>query len=456
MTLAELMALLAIKATRMKAILAQDSCTDEEKEEKRTLLTECEGLKTDIEERKAQDQMITDLDISLVVPPAGKQPGTEGRAPVIIEAEPPVYETYGDQLIDIIIVGKNGANAGEARERLAKAETRMIAEKTLDLGLKLDLEKEARAAGTPGQSVGIAADGGGFVQTDFAVEMVQKGYNNSALLPKTQKRKMSGNSNSIEIYGIDEDSRADGSRNGGVVVYTKAELEQYTSSKAKFKGFELKVNKLTGLLFLSDEIMEDAAFLQGEVTSLFNSEFEFKTQNLLWDGSGAGEPLGIRSAACKVDINKETSQPAKTIVAANIDNMIARSNGGNAQFFGNRDIYPQLAQLYRKIGTNSITPLYKPTGLNTGILNGVPLTFIEQAATLGTAGDLMLCDFSTYVTATKGKMKKAESIHLKFDYGQKAIRFTLRFDGQPRWRSALTPYKGSNTISPFIGIKVRA
>lgn len=442
------------KMARFTELRGKDTLTDDEKAEKTQLFERCKELNTEIEQEKEEQRLLADLDDSFVEPPAGSQPGQGSRAQVV--QEPPTYRNLGAQLQDIIAAGTPGhAEARKARERLSKAEKQMTEARTMDVVLKEDLIKEARAAGD-GQIVGVSSEGGGFVQTDFATDMIMKGFNNSAILPKTQRRTLTGNSNSIEIYGIDEDSRASGSRNGGVVVYTKSELEQYTESKAKFKGFEVKVNKLTGLLFLSDEIMEDAGFLEGEVSDLFSAEFDFKIQDLLLNGSGAGEPLGIMNANCLVSITKETDQVEDTIVQENIDKMIARIAGGKAEFYGNRDIYPQLASMYRTVDSNNVTPMYKATGLNSGLLNGVPTTFIEQAPTLGDAGDLMLCDWSQYVTATKGGFKKAESMHFKFDYGQKAIRFTLRFDGQPRWRSALTPYKGSATTSPFIRIAARA
>lgn len=446
MTLEEMRAALAQKALRLKELVGKDALTDEEKTEKRTLFTDCTGLKTDIEEAEEELRLLDDLDGSIVTPPPGKQPGhTRGQ----VISEPPIYRTFGEQLKDIVKVGNPSASGRrDARERLRKAEKRMVEDKTMDTGLA----REIRAAGD-GQVTNVASEGGHFVQTDFATEIIDRGFNNSAVLPKTQKRKLSGNSNSVEIYGIDETSRASGSRHGGVTVYTKAELEQYKESKAKFNGFEIKVNKLTGLLFLSEEVLEDASFLEGEVTDLFEKEFAFKTQDLLIRGSGVGEPLGVKNADCLVTVAKETSQGADSIVSANISKMKARVSG-NAEFFGNRDIIPQLDTLTIGEGA-SARALFKQTDANSGILSGIPITFIEQCDTVGDLGDLILADWGGYITVTKGGLKKAESMHLKFDYGQKAIRWTMRFDGQPRWRSALTPYKGSATISPFIVLAAR-
>ena len=87
---------------------------------------------------------------------------------------------------------------------------------------------------------------------------------------------------------------------------------------------------------------------------------------------------------------------------------------------------------------------------------GKPVIHIEYAATLGTMGDIMLADLSQYLGIDKGGIQSASSIHVKFLYDESVFRFVYRFDGQPMWNSALTPYKGTDTLSPFVVLKVRA
>jgi HK97 family phage major capsid protein len=447
--LAELRALMS-KLTELRKL---ETLTDEQKEERKLLVTQITDLNEEVRELKAEEDLLNTLDTSLVDPPEANE--GEQRSKIEV-GDKPVYRTFGEQLMDIIAVDNHKSSMTEKREahkRLEESTKRMTARKEVDTFLRDNMEKESRAAGS-GQIEGVFSDGGAFVQTDYATDIIEKGFNNSVILPKTQKRTLSGNSNSIEIYGIDETSRAAGSRNGGVVVYTKSELEQYTESKAKFNSIELKVNKLTGLLYLSDEIMEDASFLEGEVSDLFMKEFAFKTQDLIWRGNGAGEPLGILNAAALVTQAKVSGQAADTIVAANISAMKVRASG-NAEWYANRDTIPQLDALFKTTGDNS-SKIFTQTSINTGLLDGIPITFLEQCDTLGDKGDISLVDFGSYITATKGGVKKAESMHLKFDYGQKAIRWTLRFDGQPRWKSALTPFKGTNTISPYVTLAARA
>jgi HK97 family phage major capsid protein len=86
-------------------------------------------------------------------------------------------------------------------------------------------------------------------------------------------------------------------------------------------------------------------------------------------------------------------------------------------------------------------------------LFGRPVIPIEQCQSVGTVGDILLCDFTNgYVLARKGQLKTDVSIHVEFLTDQLAFRFILRIDGQPILRTPITPAHGSNTLSHFVGL----
>ncbi len=87
---------------------------------------------------------------------------------------------------------------------------------------------------------------------------------------------------------------------------------------------------------------------------------------------------------------------------------------------------------------------------------GRPVIPLEYCATLGTVGDIMLADWSQYAVIDKGAIQSASSMHVQFTTDEMAFRFTYRIDGQPTWDSALTPFKGSDTQSPFIKLATRS
>ena len=115
--------------------------------------------------------------------------------------------------------------------------------------------------------------------------------------------------------------------------------------------------------------------------------------------------------------------------------------------------------MFRVVGVGGLPAYMPPGGLSAspyGTLKGRPVIPIEQCAALGTAGDIILADFSQYVTCTKGGIQTASSIHLNFKYDETTFRWVYRADGQPTWNAPLTPYKDTGeTQSPFVVLAAR-
>ena len=90
-------------------------------------------------------------------------------------------------------------------------------------------------------------------------------------------------------------------------------------------------------------------------------------------------------------------------------------------------------------------------------LFGRPVIPIEQCATLGTVGDIVLADLNEYILATIGDLQTDISIHVRFDYDESVFRFVYRVDGQPAMAAPIAPYKGAaNTQSAFVALAARA
>ena len=64
-------------------------------------------------------------------------------------------------------------------------------------------------------------------------------------------------------------------------------------------------------------------------------------------------------------------------------------------------------------------------------------------------------DLSEYLVIDR-MIQGVSSIHVAFLTDEVAFRFTYRCDGQPSWKSDLTPFKGSNTVSTFVALAERA
>jgi len=308
----------------------------------------------------------------------------------------------------------------------------------------------------------VPSDGGFLVQQDFSTQLLEGIYETGILAPMCNRIQISSGANGIKLPAVDETSRANGSRWGGVRSYWVAEADENTASKPKFRALELDLKKIVGLCYATDELLQDGTALETFIRQAFQDEIGFALDDAIINGSGAGQPLGVLNSGCLVSVSKETGQIAKTIVAENVINMYSRMparNRRNAVWLINQDIEPQLFTMSIAVGTGGV-PVYMPAGGASGApyasLFNRPVIPIEQAATLGTKGDIILADLTQYLLADKGAIQSAMSIHVRFVYDESVFRFVYRVDGQPSWAAPLTPFKGSNTLSPFVTLDTRA
>ncbi len=321
-------------------------------------------------------------------------------------------------------------------------------------GGKVDERLSTRAAS--GLNETTPSDGGFLVQQDFVTELLKRTYETGILASKVKKIPISTNANGMKINAIDEDSRANGSRWGGVQTYWEGEADELTASKPKFRQMELSLKKLTGLCYATDELLQDAAALEAVIRQAFAEEFGFKIDDAILSGSGEGEPLGILNSGAIVTVAKETSQ-TDTITVENLIKMWNRlwsRSRANAVWYINQELEPYLYTL--KIGDK---PVYIPAGGLSekpyGTLFGRPVVPIEQCSAAGEVGDIILADIGQYLLIDKGGIKSASSIHVRFLYDENVFRFIYRVDGKPIWTKPLTPYKGSATVSPFVTLAKR-
>ena len=105
-------------------------------------------------------------------------------------------------------------------------------------------------------------------------------------------------------------------------------------------------------------------------------------------------------------------------------------------------------------------PVFLPPGGVTdsplGRLLGKPVVPIEYCETLGTVGDIMFVNLSQYVMITKGGPELSSSMHVRFIEDEMTFRTIFRTDGDTAWSSAVTPFKGSATQSPYIVLATRS
>jgi len=403
-----------------------------EVETKTDIFDRVRELKSIVESMEEQESIVGELEkprTALTLPNNAKIETTDSRSK-------DKFNSFGEQMAAVMHAGSPGG--------------------------MVDPRLRIKAATGLGESV--SSDGGFLVQQDFSTELLKEVFETGVLSSKCRRITISGNSNGIKIPGVDETSRAS-TRSGGIVAYWKDEAALKVATNPKFRMIELNLKKLIGLCYATDELLGDATALEGFIKQAFIAEFGFQIDDAIINGTGAGQPLGVLNSAALVSVAKEAGQAKETVIAQNVINMYSRlfaTSRPNAVWLINQNIEPQLFTMSIAVGTGGI-PIYMPagglSGQPYGTLLGRPVIAIEQAATLGTVGDILFGDFGNgYILAEKGGVQTDMSIHVQFLYDESVFRFVLRADGQPVRATALTPYKGgsSYTQNHFIALATRA
>lgn len=312
---------------------------------------------------------------------------------------------------------------------------------------------------------GVGADGGFAVPPDFRTSIMEKVMGEASLLGRTDS--LPTMSNSITLPS---DETTPWQTTGGIQAYWEGEASQINQSKLSLQSNTVRLNKLTALVPVTEELLEDAPTLDGYLRRKVPEKFDFALNLAILQGNGAGRPLGVLNAPATITVAAEGSQAADTVVSANILKIYSRMYApcrSNAVWLINQDIEQQLMQMTINVknvaGSENVggSAVYiPPGGLSAapyGTLLGRPVIPTQACETLGDKGDVIFADLSKYLTAIKtGGIRQDVSMHLWFDYDTTAYRFIFRVGGQPWWSSSISPRDGSNTLSCFVTLAERA
>lgn len=317
-------------------------------------------------------------------------------------------------------------------------------------------------AAATGMQQAVGSQGGYLVPPSFATT-IWDGLNraSNSLLAMTDNYTVTGES--LTFVANAEVSRATGSRWGGMQGWWLAEAEEMQASKPTFRKVKIEPQQLGVFVYCTDKLLRNSTTaLEQYLTRAATDEIAFLVGDAIVNGNGAGKPLGIMNSGSLISVAKESGQAAATIVAENIIKMWARlhpNSQGNAVWLINPSCVTQLWQMTVGVGTSGLPVYMPPGGLSTApyaTLVGRPVMPLEYCAALGTVGDIILADMGAYVTGTQGGVESASSIHLRFNFNESCFRFLFAVDGQSWVNASINPYKGSDSLSPFVALATRA
>ena len=425
---------------QIKSFADKSSLSDEEAKELEGLITQLKGVETQIDADVIARQAEADAEEA-----AQKAIDEQVKAEVeriMAEKEPPVKNPGNDTKVDVTTDAADQPfpTGGEFFQAVKNAAIYPTRE---------DVRLKSLSLKATGLSEGVPADGGYLLQPGVAGGIIERMYDIGDILSRVSSDPIGPNSNSMLYNAIDETSRADGSRWGGVLGYWLNEAGTKTKSKPTFRQMELKLKKVAALCYATDEQLADTTALESWLSRVVPEELRFQVEAAFIRGNGVGKPLGIMNSPCLI---APLRVDATSVDEVDIANMWARRWQGVDDYvwLANSSVFPELVNL-----TIGNFPLILPVsgglqGDPSFSIYGKPYIESEYTYALGTAGDIILASLSQYQTINKGGVQSASSIHVQFLTDETVFRFVYRTDGQPLWNSALTPYDAGSTKSPFV------
>jgi HK97 family phage major capsid protein len=329
-------------------------------------------------------------------------------------------------------------------------------------GRDVDSRLQNAALSTYG-SEGVGADGGFAVPPEFRSEILKKVNGEDSLLARCDQVQTGGYSITVPK------DEATPWGTSGIQGYWDGEAAAGTQKKPALENTTIRVHKLTALVPVTEELLEDAPALGSYVQSKAGDVLDFKVTDAVINGSGAGQPLGILNAGCLVTQAAEASQVSATIHGLNLVKMWARMPArwrSSAVWLAHPDVEPELMKAGLQVGPAAAgaatggqlvwTPPGGISGSPYAALFGRPIVPTQACKQVGTVGDLIFASLNQYAAVLKaGGLRSDSSIHLWFDQGVTAFRFVLRMGGQPWWSSAIAAKNGSTTYGPFVALAAR-
>lgn len=313
-----------------------------------------------------------------------------------------------------------------------------------------------------GLNTGNDADGGYAIQSDFIGAILDKAFERSEIPNRCTVRNITANSNRANWVTLDDS--ADASKDGvvvagGVQVYWAEEGTTVLKSKPQYTLDELKLAKIMGICYTTEEMLQDVPFTATVVEDSFSDAVAGLLTNGILNGLGtrsgyATQPVGIMGSNALVTVTASSSK----ITAQDFMNMKARmrkKNWANAVWVMHPDLEADLPLL--NDGNNNL--VFLPEGGISGsqyaTILGRPVIFDEFLAQKGTKGDILLADFSEYLLIKKGEERKDWSIHVAFLTDEQVFRIILRVNGKPFRNTTFAVRNSSVTRSPFVTLSAR-
>ena len=245
---------------------------------------------------------------------------------------------------------------------------------------------------------------------------------------------------------------------GGITGYWTEEGATLTDSQPKFARVKLEAHKLTLYTEIPNELIADSRpSLEALINQMFPEALAWFEDLAFLLGAGVGEPLGVLHTNNPATVNVARTASGNNIEWADCANMYARmlpSSLDRAVWLISPEALPDMLRMTVGDFPIMLNGFSGRPGATPLSLLGAPVIVTEKAGQTGARADISFVDFGMYLIGDRQAMSARQSEDFRFKNDVTAMRVVERVDGRPWLLSAITPYNGGDTLSPFVTLAV--
>jgi len=289
------------------------------------------------------------------------------------------------------------------------------------------------------------AAGGFAVPSPLASFIYDSGLETSEVLRRLMAIPM--DSATLDICAYDGESHQ-GTLYGGFAAQWLPETAAATESDVVLRNMTLTAHTLCLYSGYTLEVGMDSPNLAAEISSIASRGLTFELEDSVINGIGANQPLGFLSSPSRIGVSRAT---AGQISYTDLVNMVVRLYPlfrENALWIVNPEAMAQLHLM--EDAANSLIWTASAGNVAGGqppTLLGFPVWVSEKARGLGEEGDIILVDPSKYVLGTRRQLIFEVSNSPAWSQRIVSWRMVGRFSGQCLLDTAITPRRGTNSLS---------
>ena len=294
---------------------------------------------------------------------------------------------------------------------------------------------------------GTPADGGYALLTDARSQILSAIVGPDSIIGRLEQLYTTGNSITLPV---DEDPAWGGT---GIHPHVVGESVAYTPTTPILDQLSITLAKKGVLVYVTDEMLSDVANIGEFVTRKSAEKITYALNAQVFAAM-------IGAASIKTVAKTSNAASGSAPDLANIEAMWVGLHTGfrrNAIWLANPNLEPVLRAM---VLANSYNSLYMPAGglaaTPYSTLLGKPIIFTELAAAIGTTGDLLCVDPSSfYGVMRNGGIQNSLSAHFKFDADLTAFKATVRFAAISKLKAVITR-PDSTTCSNVVALATRS